>query len=937
MNNKRLIPLTVCLILATVPGISSLILADIASEANTKAQQHFEKANELRKVADHNAAIAEYEKAISVSPKSKIAQDAQYWIGQLYFESKQFDAALSAFQKLLDEYPASSIAPSTKQMIERVQQAKKNKSLFEAVNKGDIEQVKRLIADGADVNATEDLGQVRWTPLIAAASGGNAQVVKVLLENGAKVDATDSHGYTPLYYALWTDGNDSEEIVRALIASGADVNKRSPSDKRYPPLAFAIWLWEGREGNVKALLDAGADVGVKDDNGLTALYWAAFDSSKDALGLILANGNYANTIHLAACRGDLSRVKTLIEEGTDVNARDEFGCTPLHWAVLAESPDVADFLIAKGADINAKDTRNLSPLMAARGLSVVELLVSKGVDIQGQDTLQGWTKLHMVCSEGDKDAAEFLIRNGADVNLRDKRGATPLWIAASRGHREIVELLIEKGADINASDGRREATPLLIAARSGHADVVELLIAKGADVNVPDNQGLTPLAMAKQGKHTEVVNVLRQHGAVETLHGAVASGDIDEVKRLISEGQDVNSRDNEGQTPLHLAANNGHMDVAELLITKGADIGAKDKVGQIALHEAAKGGHTDVAELLIGKGADVNTSSQEWESTPLHCAASKGHREAVELLIAKGANLEDRNFNGQTPLHLAAYRDRRDIASILLTKGADIEARTKYDRTPLGMALTIDSNHIHIEMAELLLEKGANIHARVVGTPLLDVAIRRNEPKVVAFLMKKGAPVPPIHEAAFMGNLDKVNEHLEKGVRVDLKDAGGFTPLHCAICGRHKDIVLFLIDKRADVNARTTNGRFPLTYADAEMAELLIARGASVRLKDGTGQTLLHWAVNRNNYQGDIALVKLFLSHGADVNAKAYSNSVGWEGWTPFHVACRRGNKVIVEMLISSGADMHAKTDKGYTPLSLAKEKGHAEVVGLLLKHGAKE
>ncbi len=85
MNNKRLISLTVCLILATVPGISSLILADIASETDTKAEQHFEKANELRKLADYDAAIAEYKKVISLSPKSKIAQDAQYWIGQSHF------------------------------------------------------------------------------------------------------------------------------------------------------------------------------------------------------------------------------------------------------------------------------------------------------------------------------------------------------------------------------------------------------------------------------------------------------------------------------------------------------------------------------------------------------------------------------------------------------------------------------------------------------------------------------------------------------------------------------------------------------------------------------------------------------------------------------------------------------------------------------------
>ena len=108
MSNKRLVALTACLILATVPGISSLILADNASETDTRAEQHFEKANELRKAADYDAAITEYKKVMSLSPKSKIAQDAQYWIGQSYFEARQFDAALSAFQKLLDDYPAST-------------------------------------------------------------------------------------------------------------------------------------------------------------------------------------------------------------------------------------------------------------------------------------------------------------------------------------------------------------------------------------------------------------------------------------------------------------------------------------------------------------------------------------------------------------------------------------------------------------------------------------------------------------------------------------------------------------------------------------------------------------------------------------------------------------------------------------------------------------
>ncbi len=167
MKRVTLISLKVCWILVIVPGLSVLSFADTESGTNTEAEQHFKKANELLKRMDYEAAIAEYNKVVTMSSNSKIAQDAQYWIGQSYFRAGQFDVALSAFQKLLDEYPASKTIPATKLMMKQVQQAKKTKSLFEAVRKGDIEQVKKLIAQGADVNASVKDGS--WTPLLGAA------------------------------------------------------------------------------------------------------------------------------------------------------------------------------------------------------------------------------------------------------------------------------------------------------------------------------------------------------------------------------------------------------------------------------------------------------------------------------------------------------------------------------------------------------------------------------------------------------------------------------------------------------------------------------------------------------------------------------------------------------------------------------------------------
>lgn len=132
MKKKILVPLTICLILVILLGISALTLADIASD--TKAGQYFEKANELLKRMDYEAAIAEYNKVINLSSNSKIAQDAQYWIGQSHFRAGQFDAAKATFAKLIEAYPTSAIVPVTKLMVERVGQAKKNEEKRKAMS-----------------------------------------------------------------------------------------------------------------------------------------------------------------------------------------------------------------------------------------------------------------------------------------------------------------------------------------------------------------------------------------------------------------------------------------------------------------------------------------------------------------------------------------------------------------------------------------------------------------------------------------------------------------------------------------------------------------------------------------------------------------------------------------------------------------------------------
>ena len=132
MKHKKLISITTYFVLSVVPALSALSFAGDEPATNAEAEKHYEKAYELRKATDYDAAIAEYEKVISLSPNSRIAENARYWMGQSHFQAGQFDDALLAFHGLANDYPRSAIIPSTQLMIGRVEQSKEEKALVEA-------------------------------------------------------------------------------------------------------------------------------------------------------------------------------------------------------------------------------------------------------------------------------------------------------------------------------------------------------------------------------------------------------------------------------------------------------------------------------------------------------------------------------------------------------------------------------------------------------------------------------------------------------------------------------------------------------------------------------------------------------------------------------------------------------------------------------------
>jgi ankyrin repeat protein len=218
---------------------------------------------------------------------------------------------------------------------------------------------------------------------------------------------------------------------------------------------------------------------------------------------------------LEAVQGkEIKKVKGLIAQGASVNTRTEFGETPLH---LAQSKEMAEFLLSKGADIHAKDNEfGMTPLFNAPK-EIFKLLISKGADVNVRSK-KGLTPLAWSAYGDDLDRIKLLISKGADVNAGDDYLKTPLHIASNWNKVEIATLLVSKGANVNARD-RSGWTPLHWVSFEGGPEVVQLLITKGAEKNAKTTQpwsifpaGSTPLDIAENAKFFEMAAFLKSKG-----------------------------------------------------------------------------------------------------------------------------------------------------------------------------------------------------------------------------------------------------------------------------------------------------------------------------------------------------------------------------------------------------------------------------------------
>ena len=380
--------------------------------------------------------------------------------------------------------------------------------------------------------------------------------------------------------------------------------------------------------------------------------------------------------------------------------------------------------------------------------------------------------------------------------------------------------------------------------------------------------GSSLLKLALLGRNEEIIGAMIEAGAKINSLEAVLLGDIPKLKALLVEGAKVDETDGQGMTLLHWAAGYGKSETVQALLECGANFNALSLQGSSSLLTAAFADHFNSVKLLREAGAKIGI----WE------AAALGELELLKEFLTQGADIEGAYEATMTPLMCASASGQSACVSYLLKSGADIRAETSISHKAFFFAV----NRNRLEVIGLLLDNGVDVLEKFK------------------------------HESELFNNSTILH--------------------HCMGIEVRMETLQLLLDRGADINAKSSNGYTPLVMAilthNAHAVKFLLSAGANIEERDSRSRTPLLKAVSLDANE---EIIRLLVENGADVNARDERGSA------PLHGAATSGNKTTTELLLNAGAQIDAQDAGGATAITLASTLDHKEVAALLRARGAKE
>ena len=504
----------------------------------------------------------------------------------------------------------------------------------------------------------------------------------------------------------------------------------------------------------------------------------------------------------AAMRGDTAAVRALIAKKANVNAPQNDGSTALHWAVQRSNVELVNLLVRAGANVKAA-------------------------------TREGVTPLWLASQNGDPAALGALLEAGADANEKLPLGRTPLMIAARTGNVAAMTVLLDKGANPNTKETLRGTTPIMWAADEGHAPAVKLLIDRGADLEARSNPAPRGRGPAL-GKSNDPRKQVAAQGAALAAGRALGLGELS----ALGDGRGIGGGGRGG---------------------RGAAAGRGAPVGRGARGRGGDGAanlEQDDAAVAAGLFRNRNAPSDGGELTPLVYATRANDLDSVKVLLAAGADINQTTGYGWSPLLVATQNRYYELGKYLLDHGANPNLGNKGDWVPLYIATdnrNIESGDYpvrkgdmdHLDFIKLLIEKGANVNARVKDSTETRTVFTNqwlDENGATAFL-----------RASQSGDIELMKLLLAKGADPKINTLLNVSPLHVAAGIGWVEGITYEWSPKATLDA----------------VKMLVDLGLDVNLQADTGRTALHGAAHK----GRADVIQVLADHGAKLDVRDYGNT----------------------------------------------------------------
>ena len=810
--------------------------------------------------------------------------------------------------------------------------------LFNAVEANDVEALKQAIAGGADTEAKDSEG---YTPLQFAVMQEKPEAIKALIAGGANPETVWKYGFTALSLAVQFQ---KTEALKAFIEAGGvtpgtvggvlfrAVN-RGPLAALEALLGNAEVLGvidsKNRRGNTalmvaldkqvqreqsqtetvefsRALINAGADVNLKNNAGQTALLLAAKWGNEDAVIELLK-----------------------ADPKPELEVKDTpHGTKALRQFVIKNKPKAVQALVNAGARFNdlQGDLYPSRPIDIAKQRKFNEIIsiLENAIAAEGTEDTEDTGRRG---DTGDSGARGDTGRRG-DTGDSGARGDTgqrgDTGDSGSRGDTGRRGDAGDSGA--RGDTGRRGDT----GDSGARGDT-----GRRGDTGNGGSRGNTGRrgdsgARGDTGRRGDTGELPQEGERVATpskLFTAVAANNVEAMKLAIAGGADIEGTDIQGHTPLMAAVRQDSPDMVKALIEEGAnpDTPWKD-TGHTALTLAAQHKKTEALKAFIEAGGVTSRNA----GAALRIAAFRGPLESLEALLAVDLvldSIESKNTNGETALLIAVdkstnwkqqKKDTIEFTRALIAAGADVTAKNNRGQTALVLALGRGNNEV------------AKILEAALASKKLFTAVDDDDVGALNEALREGADVngkdSEGHTALVLAAKEGSTKILQvllavPGIEKDARDSAGWTALMWGAYNGNGLIVQDLINAGADATVKDSKGRTALMLASSESHT-----GVVESLKDSFTEQLFA-AIDAN----DLTAVKRALTNGADVNFIDTENY----SWTPLHNAAWKSFTDIVKALIAKGADVDAQGDEYDTPLMLAAGNGHTETVKTLIAKGA--